>query len=124
VEGGTSYTEVLPSLNLIFNLDEKQERQVRFSVARAMSRAPLDEMRASRNLSLSTSDTSQPITGSAGNPDLKPMMANQVDLSYQWYFGKGSLLSAGGFYKRYRATSLSKATPPPSMAALRPSPVR
>jgi len=99
-EGGTSYTEVLPSLNLIFNMDEAQERQVRFSVARAMSRAPLDEMRASRNLSLSTSDTSQPITGSAGNPDLKPMMANQVDLSYQWYFGKGSLLSAGGFYKK------------------------
>lgn len=99
-EGGTSYTEILPSLNLVFNLDEAQERQVRFSVARAMSRAPLDEMRASRNLSLSTTDTSQPITGSAGNPDLKPMMANQVDLSYQWYFGKGSLLSAGGFYKK------------------------
>ncbi|RZT08862.1 TonB-dependent receptor [Duganella sp. CF402] len=99
-EAGTSYTEVLPSLNLVFNLDEAQERQVRFSVARAMSRAPLDEMRASRNLSLSTTDTSQPITGSAGNPDLKPMMANQVDLSYQWYFGKGALLSAGGFYKK------------------------
>jgi TonB-dependent receptor len=99
-EGGTSYTEILPSLNLVFNLDEAQERQVRFSVARAMSRAPLDEMRASRNLSLSTTDTSQPITGSAGNPDLKPMMANQVDLAYQWYFGKGALLSAGGFYKK------------------------
>ncbi|MYM24122.1 TonB-dependent receptor [Duganella sp. FT135W] len=99
-EGGTSYSEILPSLNLIFNLDEAQERQVRFSVARAMSRAPLDEMRASRNLSLSTTDTSQPITGSAGNPGLKPMMANQVDLSYQWYFSKGALLSAGGFYKK------------------------
>ncbi|NVM75275.1 TonB-dependent receptor [Duganella sp. SG902] len=99
-EGGTSYTEILPSLNLVFNLDQAQERQLRFSVARAMSRAPLDEMRASRNLSLSTTDTSQPVTGSAGNPELKPMMANQVDLSYQWYFGKGSLLSAGGFYKK------------------------
>ncbi|WP_343728949.1 TonB-dependent receptor [Duganella sp.] len=98
-EGGTSYTEILPSLNLVFNMDEAQERQVRFSVARAMSRAPLDEMRSSRNLSVNT-DTSQPVTGSAGNPELKPMMANQVDLSYQWYFGKGSLLSAGGFYKK------------------------
>ena len=98
-EGGTSYTEILPSLNLVFNMDEAQQRQVRFSVARAMSRAPLDEMRSSRNLSVNT-DTSQPVTGSAGNPELKPMMANQVDLSYQWYFGKGSLLSAGGFYKK------------------------
>ncbi|NGZ87837.1 TonB-dependent receptor [Duganella aceris] len=99
VEGGATYTEVLPSLNLIFNMDEAQQRQVRFSVARAMSRAPLDEMRGSRNLS-NVSNTSQPITGGAGNPELKPMMANQVDLSYQWYFDKASLLSAGAFYKK------------------------
>ena len=99
VEGGTSYTEILPSLNTIFNLDEKQEHQIRFSLARAMSRAPMDEMRASRNLNV-VADSSQPTTGSAGNPELKPMMANQVDLAYQWYFSKGSLLSAGAFYKK------------------------
>ena len=28
------------------------------------------------------------------------MMADQLDLAYQWYFGKGSLLSAGAFYKK------------------------
>jgi len=94
---GASYTEVLPSLNLIFNMDEKQEHQVRFGLARAMSRAPLDELRGSRNLYLDTN--SQQTTGSAGNPELKPMMANQVDLAYQWYFGKGSLVSGGLFYK-------------------------
>lgn len=98
VEDGTSYTEILPSLNLIFNMDEAQEHQVRFSLARAMSRPPLDELRASRNLSLA--GNGQPQTGSAGNPDLKPMMANQLDLAYQYYFAKGSLLSAGVFYKQ------------------------
>jgi TonB-dependent receptor len=98
VEQGTSYTEILPSLNLVFNLDEAQEHQVRFSVARAMSRPPLDELRASRNLSVNT--PGMPQTGTAGNPDLKPMMANQVDLAYQWYFEKGSLISVGGFYKQ------------------------
>lgn len=98
VEGGTSYTEILPSLNLIFNLDEAQEHQLRFSLARAMSRPPLDELRASRSLSLA--NTGQPQTGTAGNPDLKPMMANQLDLAYQYYFAKGSLLSAGVFYKQ------------------------
>jgi outer membrane receptor protein involved in Fe transport len=91
---------VLPSLNLIFNLDEKQERQLRFSVARAMSRTPLDEMRASRTIYIDPNPT-MPLTGSAGDPGLKPMMANQLDLAYQWYFGKGSLLSAGAFYKSY-----------------------
>jgi iron complex outermembrane recepter protein len=33
-EGGASDTEVLPSFNMIFNMDEMQEHQVRFSMAR------------------------------------------------------------------------------------------
>ncbi|MGW8391866.1 TonB-dependent receptor [Pseudoduganella sp. HUAS MS19] len=100
-EGGASYTRVLPSVNLIFNLDQAQKQQVRFSVARAMSRAPMDEMRASRQLAIDTNPGSQqPVTGSAGNPGLLPMMSNQVDLSWQYYFEKGSLLSAGVFYKK------------------------
>jgi TonB-dependent receptor len=96
----SSYTEVLPSLNLIFNLDEQQERQVRFSVARAMARAPVDDMRGSRNLSLDTQTPNRPLTGSTGNPELKPMMSNQIDLAYQWYFSKGALVSGGIFYKQ------------------------
>ncbi|MGV7207604.1 TonB-dependent receptor [Oxalobacteraceae bacterium A2-2] len=101
VEGGASYTRVLPSANLIFNLDEAQKHQLRVSLARAMSRAPMDEMRASRQISIDTTPGSQqPLTGSAGNPQLKPMMADQADLSYQWYFDQGSLLSGGLFYKK------------------------
>lgn len=101
LEEGASYTKALPSANLIVNLDEAQRQQLRFSIARAMSRAPMDEMRASRQLSVDTTPGSQqPLTGSAGNPGLMPMMANQADLSYQWYFEKGSLLSAGVFYKK------------------------
>ncbi len=101
VSGGASYTKALPSMNLIFNLDEEQKHQVRFSLARAMSRAPMDEMRASRQISMDTTPGSQqPLTGSAGNPALLPMMANQADLAYQWYFDKGSLFSAALFYKQ------------------------
>jgi len=98
VDGSDS--EALPSLNLIFMLDSKQEQQIRFSVARAMSRAPLDELRSSQNLTLALTNSAQPITGSAGNPNLKPMLADQVDLSYQWYFEKGALVSAGVFFKK------------------------
>ena len=111
--GGTSYTEVLPSLNLVLSLDTKGERQVRFGLARAMSRAPLDEMRGSRNLSIDTVNTMMPIYGSAGNPELKPMLATQLDLAYQWYFAKGSLVSAGLFYKdlsRYIAIQTDETT--------------
>ncbi len=101
MSGGASYTKALPSINLIFGLDEEQKHQVRFSLARAMSRAPMDEMRASRQISMDTTPGSQqPLTGSAGNPGLLPMMANQADLAYQWYFDKGSLFSAALFYKQ------------------------
>ncbi|MEO7581018.1 MAG: TonB-dependent receptor [Massilia sp.] len=99
VKEGTKYTEVLPSANLIFMMDAKEEQQLRVGVARAMSRAPIDEMRGSRNITEDAKNPTAPTTGSAGNPQLLPMMANQVDLSYQWYFGKGNLLSAGAFYK-------------------------
>lgn len=98
VEFSGSDTELLPSMNLVFMLDPKQQQQIRFGVGRAMSRAPLDELRASRNLS--TSNSGVPLTGSAGNPFLKPMLSDQLDLAYQWYFDKGSLLSAGVFYKK------------------------
>jgi TonB-dependent receptor len=101
VEGGASYTKALPSTNLIFSLDGEDKHQLRFSLARAMSRAPMDEMRASRQISMDTTPGSQqPLTGSAGNPALLPMMANQADLAYQWYFDKGSLFSAALFYKQ------------------------
>jgi TonB-dependent receptor len=101
LEGGVSYTKALPSTNLIFSLDQEQQHQLRFSLARAMSRAPMDEMRASRQISIDTTPGSQqPLTGSAGNPGLLPMMANQADLAYQWYFDKGSLFSAALFYKQ------------------------
>lgn len=101
VEAGASYTKLLPSANLIFNLDQAQKQQLRFSLARAMSRAPMDEMRASRQLSVdTTAGSQQPLTGNAGNPGLLPMMANQADLAWQCYFDKGSLLSAGLFYKQ------------------------
>jgi len=98
-EAGASYTELLPSLNLIFGLDANQERQIRLGLARAMTRAPLDEMRGSRNLNIDT-NPAMPISGSAGNPGLKPMQSDQLDLAYQWYFAKSSLLSAGLFYKK------------------------
>ena len=94
---GTSYTRILPSMNLIFSTTAEQ--QLRFSVARAMSRAPIDEMRGAQSITR-PGTLAEPLSGSGGNPRLLPMMANQVDLAYQWYFGKGNLLSAGAFYKK------------------------
>lgn len=98
---GTRYTRVLPSLNLVLSLDENDAHQVRLGVARALSRAPLDVMTAAQTVTIDPNGVN-PTVVSGGNPRLKPMMADQLDLAYQYYFGKGSFMSAGMFYKQLK----------------------
>lgn len=93
---GIKYDNVLPSLNLNFDLGNDQ--YVRAGLAKTMARGRMDDMRAGNSVSIN------PITrtwsGSGGNPDLKPWMANSADLSYEKYFGKGTYFAAAGFYKK------------------------
>ena len=99
VSDGLGYTRFLPSLNLVLALDEAEQHQLRFGASRAMSRAPLDVLNDAHVVTISeTEGTPNTVTG--GNPRLKPMMANQLDLAYEDYFAKGSLLSAGVFWKQ------------------------
>ena len=98
VSDGTAYTRFLPSLNLVLNLDEADVNQLRFGLSRAMSRAPLDVMNDAHTVTTDPNGVNPTIV-SGGNPRLKPMMANQVDLTFESFFGKGSLVSAGVFYK-------------------------
>ncbi len=90
---GHSYTDVLPSLNMTFNLEPNM--LVRAAVGRVMARPPLDELRAGRTLY----NTSPPPTGAAGNPTLNPFLANQVDLSWEWYWHKESLIAISPYFK-------------------------
>lgn len=99
VSDGTRYTRWLPSLNLILSLDAEDVNQLRFGVSRALSRAPLDVMNAAHTVNIDPNGVN-PTTVSGGNPRLKPMMANQVDLTLQRYFDKDSLVSVGLFYKQ------------------------
>jgi TonB-dependent receptor len=88
-----NYTDVLPSLSLNFNLTD--DTLLRFGAARVVARPPLDEMRAGRTLW----NTSPPPTGSGGNPSLNPFRANQVDLSWEWYFHREALFAVAAYYK-------------------------
>ena len=92
---GLSYTEVLPSMNLNFAVNDAS--MVRFGAGRAMSRAPLDEMRIARSRSVPI--PGQPTNVSGGNPRLKPFLANQVDLTYEWYFSEEGLAAINLYYK-------------------------
>ena len=102
--GGADYTEVLPSLNAIFHLND--EMQVRFGAARTMSRSRMDRMNAgfgfSFNPAFNTPNadiSSSPWSGSGANPGLKPQMADQFDLSYEYYYEDDGYVAAAYFHK-------------------------
>lgn len=97
--GGTDYTNVLPSVNLAFDLGKEQF--VRFGAGKQISRANLDNMKASMDFGLQSATSTAPaLTGFAGNPELKPYSARSLDLSYEKYFGKRAYVSAAAFYKK------------------------
>lgn len=86
------YTEALPSANVNFSLTGTTI--LRFGVAQVVARPPLDELRASRTLT-----NWLPYTGNAGNPNLEPFEATQLDASYEWYFDDEALLGFSAYYK-------------------------
>ncbi|UUA74659.1 TonB-dependent receptor [Cellvibrio sp. QJXJ] len=87
------YSKALPSANL--NLDLDDTRKLRIGVAQAISRPPLDELRAGQYISAIENGSS----GGAGNPTLDPFTSDQVDVSYEWYFAPESLAALSLYYK-------------------------
>jgi iron complex outermembrane receptor protein len=98
VTRGTTYNNVLPSLNLNFELPN--DSFVRVGVAKTLARARMDDIRAGNNVSINVTSPTHEWGGSGGNPDLKPWLANSFDLSFERYFGKRSYVAAAGFYKK------------------------
>jgi len=93
---GTSYNDVLPSLNLIGDLGNQQT--LRFSLAKIMARPTLNDMRASRTFGYD--QTRGTYSGSGGNPELKPFRAKAIDVSYEKYWDTKAYVSAAVFYKK------------------------
>ncbi|MGN6376076.1 MAG: TonB-dependent receptor domain-containing protein [Sphingomonas sp.] len=91
-----SYSNVLPSLNLIFDLGS--DVMVRVGAARTAARPRLDDLRSS--VSAGVSQTTFLWSGSGGNPYLRPWLADAYDLTLEKYFGNRSYFSVNGFYKK------------------------
>lgn len=88
------YSEVLPSLNVAFDLAD--DTILRFGAARVMARQNWNDISASS--SYGSLNVANP-TGVANNPNLKPQIADQFDVSYEWYFNSSSVLAATYFFK-------------------------
>lgn len=105
IVGGAKYTDVLPSLNLSYELAEGH--RIRLSASKTMARPRMDELRANITPSfglpsgpVAPGTTLNPWTGSGGNPQLEPWRAKAIDLSYEWYISSDSYFSVAGFYKK------------------------
>jgi iron complex outermembrane recepter protein len=92
---GKSYTDVLPSVNLV--LEMPSDQFLRMGLGKQMARPRMDQLRA-----FTRSEVNDQLlwTGSGGNPQLDPFRATALDVSYEKYFGgnKG-YVSAAAFYK-------------------------
>ena len=97
--GGASFTHVLPSLNLSFELPANQI--VRFGASRQMARPRMEDLRG--NAVYSIDRTNRLWSGNGGNPELEPWLANAYDLSWEMYFGESKgYVSAAYFFKDLR----------------------
>jgi len=115
-----AYTNVLPSFNVRFGLDDKQF--VRFGYSKGMSRPDFGLMRNSVAINGPPIDVSNSspylvknaqgqVTGynfvfaaEAGYAGLKPVEADNFDLSYEAYINKSSSFTLGLFYKKLENT--------------------
>lgn len=101
VSDSYSYDNWLPSLNVLFGVSD--EFQIRFGASRAMRRPDFGLMKS--NLVIARGDD-DPVTGawlgpqvSTGNVQLDPILADQFDLAFEWYFAEVGSLTFSLFHK-------------------------
>ena len=88
-----SYHNFLPALNAI--LEPADYFLIRLNLAQTLTRPSLTSMLPGAAVSLSGANRNV----TTGNPLLKPFTSKNVDLSFEWYYTKGGLLSFAFFYK-------------------------
>ena len=95
LEARHSYTDDLPSINVAYELTDKF--LVRAGWAKVMARPMLNNL--APTITGITTPTSGTGTLTIGNPRLSPFRAENLDLSFEWYFNEGGLVSLGLFKK-------------------------
>lgn len=92
---GDDYDVFLPSFALKYDVSD--DVVVRFTSSRSITRPELADMRSAR--SFGNIREGQQGEGSAGNPNLKPFISDNLDVSLEWYLNDASYISAGLFKK-------------------------
>lgn len=92
-----TYNEVLPSLNLVYDLNKNT--LLRFAAAQAITRPNFDNMFLTSVVGFDDTNASND-TFNYGSPALKPQKSTQFDLGIEYYYGRGNLVSAAVFHKK------------------------
>jgi len=87
----SSYSEVLPSLNLKWNAAE--DLVVRGAIYKSLTRPDLAAIAPAISVNFGTG------TGKAGNPNIEPFTSTNYDLGLEWYFAEDAALTAAYFRK-------------------------
>jgi iron complex outermembrane receptor protein len=86
-----SYTDVLPSANIKFDLSPKVI--LRLAAARVVARADYTDIVPRVSLNPGS------LTGNGGDPRVNPFRANQYDASIEWYPDRDTIVAAALYYK-------------------------
>lgn len=99
VERDGAYTDLLPNLHL--RLEPREDVVVRLAYTHTLGRPQYPQLRPGGLLTV-VSNPNGTFEGelAEGNVDLDPFRSENFDLSVEWYFAPGGLLSAGAFLKR------------------------
>ena len=105
-----SYKYFLPAFNADYNITDNMD--VRAAYSETIGRPNWGDISGGQLLTSTVRVGGG--TGSSGNPGLKPLLSHNFDLSWAWYYGKGSYVSVDYFRKNisnYIGTRQVTATP-------------
>jgi len=91
IEVDRSYTDILPSMNIAFDLTP--QLVLRLAAARVMARPDYTDIVPRVNLNPGS------LTAAGGDPSVNPFRANQFDASLEWYPDRETLVAGAFYYK-------------------------
>jgi TonB-dependent receptor len=96
----SSNTDVLPSLNLRANF--REDLVGRVVAGKAIERAAFGDYNPGMVLGSRTTTNANDPTGTAGNPNLKPQEARNLDVALEWYFSKDGSVTGTVFQHNFK----------------------
>ncbi|WP_420138425.1 TonB-dependent receptor [Sphingomonas sp.] len=102
IRGKGRYSNLLPAVD--FNIELTSKLKARASFSRTLARPDFSNLFASATVNGPPRPTALGgvATGNSQNPNLKPLLSDNFDVSVEWYYKPSSFISLGFFDKRVR----------------------